>query len=172
MIESNIHFQPWVQVQLSIISARELHHVLLLWKSLKSFVTLIFILTTEKKNKVFYSFCDAWYTVFVKLKKFLRQGHLQNVYQFKNALKWTNYLLVLLEKLFDIQVEVLMVIPWSLRRLSTCFIPVYSMRSSKEIFPVCATVSNICVKQLGLMSNTVYFDSHNTLRLEGGGGVC
>ena len=43
----------------------------------------------------------------------------------------------------------------SLHRLSTCLIPVYSVRSSVEWFPVSAMVSHLCVKQLGQIQLTL-----------------
>lgn len=57
----------------------------------------------------------------------------------------------------------------SLHGLPDCLKPVNSVRSSLEGFPDSAPVSHLSVKQLGLKSNTVYFDSHKTLKGEGVG---
>lgn len=72
------------------------------------------------------------------------------------------HLLLLSVKLYNIRVE-FRHDGHSLDGISTCLIPVYSLCSSEEWFPVSVTVSHLSVKQLGLKSNTVYFDSHKTL---------
>lgn len=72
-------------------------------------------------------------------------------------------------QLFDITISKLVwyacriLLGQSLHRLSTGLIPVYSVRSSVEWFPVNATVSHLCVKQLGLKSNEVNFDSQKAV---------
>lgn len=92
---------------------------------------------------------------------FLREGTSSTRLAVKECIK--------MNQLFDITISKIV---WyacrilhgqSLHRLSTCLIPVYSVRSSVEWFPVSATVSHLCVKQLGLKWNKVNFDSHKAV---------